>query len=139
MDYRKFGNRYVLRLDRGEEIVGTLKKFCEDERIELGWIKGIGAVNRATIGLFDTKNRQYHSIELEGDHEITSLAGNISTLGGRVYLHLHVNLSDDDFRVRGGHLNSAVISGTGEIVIEAMTGNVDRVFNEEIGLNLYRF
>ncbi|NMA92413.1 MAG: DNA-binding protein [Firmicutes bacterium] len=139
MDYRKFGNRYVLRLDRGEEIVGTLKKFCEDERIELGWIKGIGAVNRATIGLFDTKNRQYHSIELEGDHEITSLAGNISTLGGRVYLHLHVNLSDDDFRVRGGHLNSAVISGTGEIVIEAMSGNVDRVFNEEIGLNLYRF
>ena len=139
MDYRKFGNRYVLRLDRGEEIVGTLKKFCEDERIELGWIKGIGAVNRATIGLFDTKNRQYHSIELEGDHEITSLAGNISTLGGRVYLHLHVNLSDNDFRVRGGHLNSAVISGTGEIVIEAMTGNVDRVFNEEIGLNLYRF
>ena len=89
MEYRKFGNKYVMRIDKGEEIVETLKKFCEDEQITLGWVKGIGAVNKATVGLFETGSKKYHSIQLEGDHEITSLMGNISTMDGEVYLTQH--------------------------------------------------
>ncbi len=139
MEYRKFGNKYVMRIDKGEEIVETLKTFCEDEQITLGWVKGIGAVNKATVGLFETGSKKYHSIQLEGDHEITSLMGNISTMDGEVYLHLHINLSDEKYNTRGGHLTSAVISGTGEIVVEVIEGSVDRQFSEEIGLNLFMF
>jgi predicted DNA-binding protein with PD1-like motif len=139
MEYRKFGNKYVMRIDKGEEIVETLKKFCEDEQITLGWVKGIGAVNKATVGLFETESKKYHSTQLEGDHEITSLMGNISTMDGEVYLHLHINLSDGKYNTHGGHLTSAVISGTGEIVVEVIEGSVDRQFSEEIGLNLYKF
>lgn len=104
MEYRKFGSKYVIRIDKGEEIVETLKKFCEDEQITLGWIKGIGAVDKATIGLFETEVKKYHSIQLEGDHEVTSLMGNISTMDEKVYLHLHINLSDKNYNTRGGHL-----------------------------------
>ena len=139
MEYRKFGNKYVMRIDKGEEIVETLKKFCGDEKIVLGWIRGIGAVNKVTIGLFETRNKKYHSQQLEGDHEVTSLMGNISTLNGEVYLHLHINLSDNQYIVRGGHLTSAVVSGTVEILIETMEGIVGRQLSEEIGLNLYKF
>ena len=32
MEYKKFGNKYVMRIDKGEEIVDTLKKFCQDEK-----------------------------------------------------------------------------------------------------------
>ena len=95
MQYKKFGNKYVLRMDKGEEVVETLKKFCEKENIKLGWLKGLGAVNKATIGLFETKIKEYHSVNLEGDFEITSLLGNISRMDGEVYLHLHINLSDE--------------------------------------------
>lgn len=139
MEFKKFGNKYILRLDPGEEIVKTLKAFCAQEKITLGWVKGIGAVNRAQIGLFEISSKTYHSTLLEGDHEITSLLGNISTQNGEVYLHLHINLSDGSYKTYGGHLNEATISATGELLVEAIEGTVERVFNEAIGLNLYSF
>lgn len=139
MEYKKFGNKYVLRIDRGEEIVENLKIFCKQEQIELGWITGIGAVDKIAIGLFETDSKKYHSIELKGDHEITSLVGNISQMDGKVYLHLHINLSDINYNVFGGHLSSAIISGTGEFIVEKIDGKVERQFNKDVGLNLFNF
>lgn len=139
MEYKKFGSKYVLRMNKGEEVVETLKNFCAIEKITLGSISGIGAINKATIGLFEIDKKEYHSTDLEGDYEITSLLGNISTMNEEVYLHLHINLSDSEYKTYGGHLNSAVISATGEFMVETMDGTVDREFNEKIGLNLYKF
>ena len=140
MDFRKFGNKYIVRMDKKEEIVTTLKMFCQEQEITLGWVKGIGAVNKVKIGLFETTTKEYHSQVLEGDMEITSLLGNISsTLNGEVYLHLHINVADKTYKTYGGHLNEAIISATGEFVIEAIQGNVEREFSDEIGLNLYKF
>ena len=139
MEFKEFKKYYVMRVDKGEEIVQTLKQFCEVQGIRLGKVTGIGAVNKATIGFFDTDTKQYHSIELKGDHEITSLMGNISTMNGEVYLHLHANISDTKYNTYGGHLNAAVVSATAEIMIEAIDGEVDRAFSDEIGLNLYKF
>ncbi len=57
---------------------------------------------------------------------------------GEVYLHLHITLSDSHCNAFGGHLNSAIVSGTCEVVIGIIEGEVDREFSEEIGLNLYK-
>lgn len=139
MDYKKFGNKYILRLEQGEEVVTKLKEFCKEQNIKLGWIKGIGAVNEVKVGIFKVDEKVYYTKELRGDYEITSLLGNISTMDGEVYLHLHINLSDDEYKTYGGHLDSAIISATGELVIEAIDGIVDREFNQDIGINLFKF
>lgn len=39
-------------------------------------------------------------------------------MNGEIYLHLHIGLSDSKYNAYGGHLTSALISGTGEIIIE---------------------
>lgn len=136
MKFKKFGNKWVIRIDKGEEVIQTIKKVCEDNKIKLGSISGIGAANKVTIGLFDTKAKEYHSQELIGDYEITNLSGNISTMDGEIYLHLHIGLSDSKYNAYGGHLTSAVISGTGEIIIEEINGEIEREFNKKVGLNL---
>jgi len=136
MKFKKFGNKWIVRIDKGEEIVQTLKKFCQENKIKLGIINGIGAVNKATIGLFNTKNKEFHSKELNGDYEITNLSGNISTMNKKVYLHLHITLADKNQEALGGHLSSAIISGTGEIIVEEIEGEIERGFNKEAGLNL---
>ena len=136
MKFKKFGNKWVTRIDKGEEIVQTLKEFCQENKIKLGSISGIGAANKVTIGLFDTKAKEYYSQELIGDYEITNLSGNISTMNKEVYLHLHITLADKNQQAFGGHLSSAIISGTGEIIVEEIDGEVERGFNEEVGLNL---
>ncbi|WIF94877.1 PPC domain-containing DNA-binding protein [Caminicella sporogenes] len=139
MDYKKFGNTYVMRIDRGEEIIETLKKFCIENEINLASVKGIGLVNKAKIGIFDTSKKRYNFIELTGDYEITSLLGNISTMNDEICIHLHINLADHECKTYGGHLDLGIIGVTGELIIEAIDGKVDRAFNEEIGSNLLKF
>jgi len=138
MKYKRCGNKVIVRIDKGEEIVDRLKYLCRANAIKLGSISGIGAANRATIGLFETGTKQYLSKELVGDYEITHLSGNISTIRGEVYLHLHVTLSDSSYSAFGGHLSAAIVSGTCEVVIDIIDGEMDREFSEEIGLNLYK-
>jgi len=138
MKFKKFGNKYIVRIDRGEEVVESLTKFCEQNSIKLGSITAIGASDKITIGLFDVKTKKYHSKELTGDYELAPVIGNITTKDGKIYLHLHANVSDSEHRSFGGHLNSAVISGTFEAVIDVIDGEVEREFNEEVGLNLFK-
>lgn len=139
MEYRRFGDKYVVRLEKGEEIVKSLQAFCKENDIRLGRVTAIGATNRVTIGLLETKSKKYISKELTGDMEITSLAGNISRMDGDVYLHLHITVCDEENKAYGGHLNSAVISATCEMIIDVIDGDVDRKFDEETGLNLFKF
>ncbi|MDD3066313.1 MAG: DNA-binding protein [Candidatus Gracilibacteria bacterium] len=136
MQSKRFGNKIVIRIDKGEEIVEILKKVCEENQIKLGVVSGIGATNQATIGLFETAEKKYHSTELKGDFEIAPLMGNISTLDGKLYLHLHANLADNKHHCFGGHLDFAIVSATAECVIDIIDGEVNRKFSEEIGLNL---
>ena len=138
MNFKRFGNKVVVRIDRGEEIVGTLKQLCKNLDIKLGTITGIGAVDKATIGLFDVKTKKYHSKELRGDHEIAPLFGNVSMMGGEIYIHLHANLANAEHKSFGGHLNSAFVSATFEGVIDIIDGKIDREFDETVGLNLIK-
>ena len=47
------GNKVIVRIDSGEDIVKTLKQLCKNLDIKLGSITGIGATDKATIGLFE--------------------------------------------------------------------------------------
>jgi hypothetical protein len=136
MRYKKTGQTFILRIDRGEEIVGMLVQFCTDQKIALGTVQGIGAVGNAVIGLFEIKTKEYHTTTLSGDYEITSLLGNITTMDSKPCLHLHATLSDVSYHVFGGHLTSAVVSGTCEIFIHTFDDTLDRRFDQDVGLNV---
>lgn len=139
MQYKKFYYKYVIRLDPGEEIVSSLQKFCKRERIKLGSITGVGAVNRATIGLFNPKSKKYHAQELNGNFELAPLSGNISSMRGEPYLHLHANLGDEKHHSFSGHLSEAIVSATCEIIVDTIEGELERRADSTIGLNLIEF
>lgn len=139
MDYRRFENHYVIRLDRGEDIVTQLKELAKKEEIKLATLSGLGACGKVTAGVFETANKTYKSYTFEGNLEIVSLGGTITTMKGEVYTHFHISVSDENGNVYGGHLNEAIISGTGELVLTVINGMVEREFDEEIGLNLMKF
>ena len=139
MEYKQMGNHYVMRVDPGEEILEKIGILCKKENIRVGSAVGLGASNRAVVGLFDTVNKVYKKKELTGPMEITSMVGNISTKDGETYLHFHVNLCDEEMRIQGGHMNACYVSATAEITVTKSEGTVERSMDEEIGLNLYRF
>ena len=139
MEYTRYGSKILIRLDPGDEIVSGVAEVCKAEKVHLGSVSGIGAVNKATVGLFKPDSKEYFSTTLEKPFEITALTGNISEMNGELYLHLHVTLADIEHHAFGGHLNEAIISATAEIWIDVVDGSVDREFNDSIGLNLLKF
>ena len=139
MQYRRFNNKYFVRIDRGEEIISHLKALCEHEHITLAEVKALGAIDDFTVGLFDTAEKKYHSNHFTFPAEIVSLWGTVTTKDGEVYLHLHLSAGDREGHVFGGHLNSAVVSATCEMIIDVSEGRVERKFSEDVGLNLFDF
>lgn len=140
MEYRKFKDIYVIRMDRGEEIISSLTEFCRKEKVPLGSVEALGAADHVVIGLFDVGARQYHKHTFDGPMEITSLLGSMSTKDGEPYLHLHINLCREDMSVIGGHLNECRISATCEMIVRQIDGTVERKLDEAVtGLNLFRF
>lgn len=139
MEYKRFGDTIILRIDRGEEICEQLKNMALKEKIRLAEISALGAVNDFTVGVFRTGEKKYYANRFTGDHEIVSLTGTISTMNGEYYAHLHMSAGNERGEVFGGHLNSAFISATCEMVVRVIDGNVDRAFNEDVGLNLFSF
>ena len=139
MDYRRFGKTIIARIDRGEELLTQLKAIALKEEIQLASIRALGATDNFTVGVFKVDEKKYYANHFEGDFEIVSLTGTISTMGGEYYAHLHMSAGDEQGRVFGGHLNEAIISATCEMVIEIIDGQVDRIRDESVGLNLFHF
>lgn len=139
MDYRRFNNAIVARIDKGEEVLDKLKEIALKEDIKLANVNALGATNDFTVGVFKTDEKKYYSNQFKGDFEIVSLTGTISTMNDEFYAHVHMSAGNDNGEVFGGHLNSAIVSATCEMVINIIDGKVDRYFDEGIGLNLYKF
>ena len=139
MEYKKFGNDFVVRLNKGENVIESLKELCKKEDILLAEITGLGASDKVEIGVFNVNTKEYKTKVFEGMFEITSLVGNVTRKEGEVYLHIHINFGNEDGVVFGGHLVESRISATSEIIVRKIDGNVGRKLSEEIGLNLLSF
>lgn len=122
---------------RGEEVPGQLTRFCAARGFGHVTIEGIGALEQITIGAYDLERRVYHKHELEGGWEVLAFNGNFGWISGEPMLHTHVTLADLEGRVRGGHLFSAVVHITLELVLRPGDARLERALDERVGLNLW--
>lgn len=139
MEYRVFDKTVIVRMDPGEEVIAQLKAVCERENITLAEVSALGALREFSVGLYDTVEKQYHANVIRKPVEVTSLWGTVTTQKGAFYAHLHMSAADIEAKEYGGHLQSAVVSATLEMVIHVIDGRVERRFDPEIGLNLFEF
>lgn len=139
MEYRRFDNTIIARIDKGEEILEKIKELALKENIKLASINALGAVNDFTVGVYKVDEKKYYANEFKGSFEIVSLTGTINTMNDEYYAHLHMSAGDSEGKVFGGHLNRAVVSATCEMVINVIDGVVDRVLDNETGLNIFKF
>ena len=122
MEYKRFGNKIIVRIDKDEEILEQVKELALKENIRLAAVQALGATN-----------------SFSGSFEIVSLTGTINTMNGEFYTHLHMSAGNDKGEVFGGHLNRAVVSATCEMVVDVLDGTVDRQYDPITGLNLFKF
>ncbi|WP_294794829.1 PPC domain-containing DNA-binding protein [uncultured Fenollaria sp.] len=146
MKYIKDGKSYIVRIDRGEEVLDKLNEFIKETDIKAASITGIGASSEVELGVYSVKKREYIKNKYEGEFEILSLIGNITQDAGEPYIHLHIMISDGMVLAGGltcgmgitvgGHLNKCIISGTCELRIDECENAYQRRVDDETGIKI---
>lgn len=134
-------NTFLIRLERGEYIVKSLKDFCQKNKIEGGFFSGIGAVKEVELALYDVGKKKYFSEKFREAFELTNLTGtigiDISTQKNQgLIIHAHATLADNRMNTKGGHLVDARISGTAEIYLKILP-KLEKNFDDKTGLKLF--
>jgi len=112
---------FVLRLERGEEVIEKLTQFCKENKIEGGTIQGIGALSYAKLyAIINPDKFETKESEFVGAMELVSCLGNITINKGNQnpIIHLHVCLELNAKSEEAGHLLKGIISFTGEFFIQ---------------------
>lgn len=127
------------RLAHGADLLEEITSACTAQNIRLGRLEAIGAVQRARLGYYDQKTREYRFFTIDRPLEITALTGNVSAKEGEPMVHAHVTLADEAGNAFGGHLAPGTIVFACEVIIEPFEGEMlERTFDEETGLPLWQ-
>ncbi len=129
--------KYLIRLELGEQINESLKKFCQKMEIENGSVSAIGSVKDPVLAHYRVDSKKYSEKTLKGIFEIASMTGNIGLFEGKPLIHIHVVVSDESMQAFAGHLVDAQVSATLEILLIKFNTKLTKSFNEQIGLKLY--
>ena len=139
MIYKRFDDRLVIKLDKNDNLVASIKDVLKKENILAGSISGIGASNHLDMGVFNPEIKNYERKIYDEDLEITCILGNVSQKDGEVYTHLHITCGRSDGSAIAGHLNEAKISLTCEIFVDIIDGKILRGHDKDLGIDVISF
>nr|WP_308612165.1 DNA-binding protein [uncultured Dialister sp.] len=144
MEYRKYGDTFYIRMDRGDEIIEKILMVCKEEGIHSCTFNGIGGCGKAEIQTFIPETGTFEMRRLEGMLELVSLNGNVITdENGDYYHHTHAVFAykvGEDHRVAAGHMKSIMVSYTAEIELRPVVdGEIKRKYDSETGTGFWSF
>lgn len=136
MKIRRNETGFLVVLDAGDEMIASLKKLAEAERIGEASFTAIGAVRDVVLGYIELESKSYLRREFGSDSmELVSAIGNLARLEGEPVVHCHATVGDREMHVYGGHLFQAVASVTVEIFLRVYDGEIIRRFDPASGAN----
>ena len=136
MKVKKTKTSYILRLEKGEEIIEALTRFARKNKIIGAFFFGLGVAKNLTLGYFDAHKKSYIKKKFRGEYEFTSLVGNISYFEKQIVIHAHATITDKKFNAFGGHIFEALIPATCEMIVLPLASGLKRKKNKVTGLNL---
>ncbi len=144
MEYKKFGENYYIRMDRGDEIISKLMEVCRNEGVRSAYYSGIGGCSEAEIQTFIPERGVFETEKAEGMLELVSLMGNVvSDEADELFHHTHAHFSflqQGEHKSIAGHLRSATVSYTAEIELRPVIGGViRRQYDPETGTGFWKF
>ncbi len=144
MDYKKIGDTYYIRMDRGDEIISNILAVCRDEAVSSAVFTGIGGCERAELQVFIPEEGRFETELVEGMLELVSLNGNVvSADDGQLFHHTHALFSfkkDGCQGMAAGHLQATTVLYTAEIELRPTVGGaIGREYDPETGTGFWHF
>ncbi|KHL02898.1 PPC domain-containing DNA-binding protein [Sinomonas humi] len=127
---------FVVIGEPGEDAFQLLSDFAKSNQLSAAQITGVGAFKRATVGWFDRDAKDYRHIPVDQQCELLSLVGDIALADNGPQVHAHVVLGLPDGTTRGGHLLSAEVWPTLEVIIRETPAALRKTSHPDLGLAL---
>jgi predicted DNA-binding protein with PD1-like motif len=130
---------YAVVFDTGEDPVEGLTRFAAEHDLSASSFTAIGAFSEAVLGYFAWERKDYERIPVSEQTEVLAFIGDIAIEedGGKK-VHAHVVLGRRDGAAVGGHLLSAKVRPTLEVVLTESPSYLRRVHDPRSGLSLIR-
>jgi predicted DNA-binding protein with PD1-like motif len=129
---------YAVIFETGEDPMEGLRRFAEERRLGASSFTAIGAFSEAELGYFDWQKKDYERIPVRDQVEVLSLMGDIALEGDKTKVHAHAVLGRRDGSACGGHLLSARVRPTLEVILSASPAHLRRVYDPASGLALIK-
>jgi predicted DNA-binding protein with PD1-like motif len=127
---------FAVVFDKGDEVVHGLLEFATRYKIGGAQIVGVGAFSDVVLGFFEPTRRHYHEIPIHEQVELLSLVGDITIEDENPKLHAHCVVGRSTGQAYGGHLLTATVWPTLEIVVTESPRYLQRRRDPETGLAL---
>lgn len=102
---------HIIHLEQDADLKIEIERYCHQHQILAGYVVTcVGSLKRACMRKGNSQTLAF----FQGPYEIIAMQGTVSVHG----THLHVALSNEDYRMIGGHiLEGCVVLNTAEIVL----------------------
>ena len=137
----KIGRVFVIRLEDGDILPGTLEKFAEKKRIKNGFVLLVGGIGSGQIVVGPRYSDEMPPdpvlLPVDGAHEVVAVGILAPGEDDRIVLHIHGSLGRSG-QAKTGCLRPGVSTWlVGEaIMYEIMGVNVRRIKDKESGFEL---
>lgn len=130
---------FAVIFDIGEDPMAGLQRFAEEQNLTGAGLTAIGAFSEATLAWFDWEKKSYERIPVSEQVEVLALIGDIAVEGrNQKKVHAHAVLGRRDGSACGGHLLSAKVRPTLEVIVTESPGYLKREHDPRSGLALIR-
>ena len=127
--------RFAIVFRPGDDILNGLTGFAENEHLGASQFTAIGGVSEAVLGWFDEEKKMYREVAITRQAEVLSLVGDVARLGDKPVVHAHMTVAFEDGSTRGGHLLSAVVSPTLEVMLVESPHALRKEHDDDAGID----
>ena len=127
---------FALVMDKGDDPFAEIVDFARREDVTGAALTAIGGFRSVTIGYFDPDLGDYRDNRFDEQLEVLSMIGDIATKDGEPALHAHVVLGRKTYATIGGHLRSADVFPTLEVVVNETPAHLRKRVDPKTGLAL---
>jgi len=128
--------QYAVIFYQGDEAFSGLLEFARKYDVTSAHFTAIGAVNGATLGWFDPQRKMYKKIPIDGQHEVIGMSGDIALYQGKPVVHTHMLVGASDGTTLGGHVLTAYVSPTLEVMVTVDPVTMQKRFDPDTDLTL---
>ncbi len=130
---------FAVVLDTDDEVMACLQSFVKAHHVVAAQITAIGAVKSLVLKYFDWESKRYLSNKVDEQVEVASLIGDVAVApSGEPALHIHLVVGRRDGTALAGHLGSAQVRPTLEVIVTESPSHLQKVQDPTTGLALIR-